>query len=136
MTASAAAATQTATAATATESARQTEEAAPPPLTNFAGSWHSEATCSEPEPDARYRWTITLQQDAAGLVTGRITFHKRPGGGRVQYTVTGQATSGNTLTVQGKKDPATARGGLGGSAPDDPTFIITPGGPPDPNYAP
>jgi hypothetical protein len=119
-------------AATATESARQTEEAVPPPPTDFSGSWHSDAACNENE--SPYRWTVTLQQDAEGHVTGEITFHKCPGGGRAEYSVTGQATPGDTLTLEGKKN--LSLGGLGGSAPGSVTFTIQKGGPPDPNLAP
>jgi hypothetical protein len=117
---------------TATETARQTEEAQPPPLTDFSGSWQSGGTCDNPA--APFRWTVNLQQDDEGKVTGRITFHNCPGGGRSEYSVSGQATLEDTLTLQGTKD--LSLGGLGGSTPGSTTFTITKGGPPEPNYAP
>ena len=102
-----------------------------PPLTNFAGSWHSAATCDN--PDAPYRWEINLQQDANGVVTGYIYFHDCPGGGRAAYSVSGTATSADSITLEGQKE--SQRGGLGSSAPGSQTFTLNQGGAPEPNFA-
>ena len=37
----------------------------------FTSLWESVETCDETEPDAQFRWTVNLQQDEAGMVTGR-----------------------------------------------------------------
>lgn len=99
-------------------------------ITNFAGSWTSAGTCDNAE--APFRWTVSLSQSGAS-VSGTITFHACPGGGRVNYSVTGTATAAPTITLQG-----TISGGagpLGGSAPSSQSFTLTKNGAPSPNLA-
>jgi hypothetical protein len=130
--------TSTPTATATTEAtATPTSTATPGPTatvagpTNFAGSWHSAETCDNPA--APYRWQVFLTQNGTS-VSGSISFHKCPGEGRVTYAVSGTATAGSSITLNGTKTEAF--GGLGGSAPASQAFSWTPPGPPSPNFAP
>ncbi len=100
-------------------------------VSNFAGSWTSAGTCDN--PDAPHRWTVTLTQTGSS-VSGTITFHNCPGGGRAAYAVSGTATSAATVTLSGSK--TVSLGALGASTPGSGTFTLAPSGPPSPNYAP
>jgi outer membrane biosynthesis protein TonB len=102
-----------------------------PEPTNFAGSFFGPNVCAA--FDAPYKWTVTLAQNATG-VSGTITFHACPDGGRATYSVSGTATSAASVTLTGNKTDG--RGPLGGSAPASQSFTWTPPGPPSPNYAP
>lgn len=108
-------------------------EPEPPPVVNFAGSWHSAATCDE--EDAPYHWQVSLSQDPdTHYVSGTISFHACPGGGRATYSVSGTATASSVLFLDGTKTGG--RGGLNGIAPATQTFRIEKGGEPFPNLAP
>lgn len=123
--------TPTAT-ATPTRAPTATPTATPTtaPITSFAGTWHSAGTCDNPP---YYRWTVTLSQQGAN-VSGTIHFHACPGGGQAAYSVSGTATSADTIELTGPK--VVNLGGLGSSTPDPGTFTIAPLGAPSPNYAP
>jgi hypothetical protein len=100
---------------------------------DFAGSWHSAATCDE--QDAPYHWEVKLRQDpTTNAVTGTISFHACPGGGRASYDVSGTATPDEVLFLEGQK--TSGRGGLDGLTPASQTFRLTKGGEPFPNFAP
>jgi hypothetical protein len=103
-----------------------------PSITNFAGSFFGPNICGGEAP---YRWTVSLNQNGAN-VTGLITFHACPGGGRAQYNVSGTATSAASVTLNGVRV-----GGQGplfdsGTAPPNVTFTWTPAASLSPNYAP
>lgn len=109
------------------------EEESAPPITDFAGSWHSAETCDE--ADAPYRWEIKLSQDeSTNRVWGTISFHACPGGGRASYSVSGTATAALFVDLEGTKQ--SGRGGIGSAASASQTFRIRPGLPPEPNLAP
>jgi hypothetical protein len=109
------------------------EEAEPPPIVNFAGSWHSAATCDE--EDAPYHWQVSLTQDPnTHYVSGTISFHACPGGGRATYNVSGTATASDALFLEGTKTDG--RGGLNDLTPATQTFRIEKGGEPFPNFVP
>ncbi len=116
---------------TATPTTAPTATPTTAPITNFAGNWHSEGTCDN--FTAPYRWSVALTQQGA-QVSGYINFHACPGGGQVQYAVSGTATSAQTIQLTGPKSGGV--GGLYASTPDQVTFTIAPFGPPSPNYAP
>lgn len=108
----------------------------PPPtqeVYNFSGSWHSKVLCGE-DDDPAYRWNVALSEDAAGLVTGTISFHACPGGGAIYYAVSGQNTGEKTLVLQAERTEW--RGDLGMSAMRSGEFRIEYMGAPQPNYAP
>jgi len=100
-------------------------------VSNFSGRWNSAGTC--PPAAAPFRWSISLSQKGAN-VSGTISFHKCPGGGRVTYSVKGQATKGASVKLSGTR--ASGRGPLGGSAPRSKTFTVRRNQPPEPNFAP
>jgi hypothetical protein len=109
------------------------EEAEPPPVVDFAGSWHSAMACEE--QDAPYRWQVSLTQDPnTHYVSGTISFHACPGGGRATYNVSGTATTSDVLFLEGTKTDG--RGDLNTVSPAAQTFRITKGGEPFPNFAP
>jgi hypothetical protein len=109
----------------------QPDEDEEPPITDFAGSWHSDAVCEA--ADAPYRWEIELRQ-TGDVVTGTISFHDCPGGGRAEYQVEGTATANNFVELGGILTGK--RGDLGNEAPDTLDFTVRPQQPPDPNLAP
>jgi hypothetical protein len=95
--------------------------------------WHSAAVCDEAEgAEYRWRWNVHLTQSGT-QVSGKIYFHKCPGGGRVAYEVSGEMRKDGSFEVQGKK--IGGRGSLYGTAPPDPKFILYQGKDPNPNYA-
>jgi len=102
-----------------------------PLIADFTGSWHSDAVCEA--TDAPYRWEIELRQ-ADDVVTGTISFHDCPGGGRAEYQVEGTATANNFVELEGVLTGK--RGDLGNSAPDALDFTVRPQQPPDPDLAP
>lgn len=100
----------------------------------YAGEWHSAAACDEPETGWEHRWSVDLDQDPAGVVTGTIRYHECPGGGRAEYSVHGVATAATSIRLF-----ATQSGGagdLGRSAPRQRVMWITPDGMPSFNLAP
>lgn len=101
-------------------------------VTDFAGRTTGPNTCSA-TGNAAFRWVVDLNQTGADI-TGVITFHDCPGGGRAEYDVTGTATSDPTVTLEGVV--TFTAGPLGGTAPANQTFTVSPGGAPDPNFAP
>ncbi len=119
---------------TETETVTETPEPIEPtaePVRNFGGSWAGGGACSEGD-DPPFRWNVSLEQDASGNVQGTISFHACPGGGAAFYSVTGQATSEETLILQGSKTGG--RGGLGGNTPGTVQFSIKYEEAPTPNY--
>ncbi|MCA9844381.1 MAG: hypothetical protein KC491_06950 [Dehalococcoidia bacterium] len=130
--------TPTATAtntSTPTATPTPTEEATPTAtatattaaITNFAGYWAA-SDCSP----ARYEVALSQSGDQ---VTGTISFHRCPGGGRATYSVSGTATSSESVVLSGPRvstmgDP----GGLPDTTPPQGTFTITRNAPPSPNY--
>ena len=109
------------------------EDSGPDPATSFAGEWHSEETCDEPELPFRDRWIVSLTQDGS-MVTGTISFHACPGGGRGTYEVVGQATGEIFINLDGTR--ISGQGPLGNTAPNFQTFTVRIGEAPDPNFAP
>jgi|GEM_PF-2036930 len=89
----------------------------------FAGTWKSQQTCADvSEATYQQTWQITLSQ-SSDQVSGTIYFHKCPGGGRVSYSVSGTALSGNNyISLNGSK--SSSRGDLGSSAANSQTFIV------------
>ena len=124
--------TPTAT-ATPTRAPTATPTATPTtaPITSFAGAWHSAGTCDNPA--APFRWSVALTQQGAE-VNGSISFHKCPGEGQVTYSVSGTATSAQTIQLSGVKSGGSP-GGIGVTAPAQMTFTIAHLGPPSPNLA-
>ncbi|GAB4330561.1 MAG: hypothetical protein Kow0010_15660 [Dehalococcoidia bacterium] len=111
-----------------TETIEPTEAA----ITNFHGFWQSSHMCGVGDP----AWAVTLNQPAGSdQVTGFISFHACPGGGRATYQVSGTATSSASIQLNGIRT-----GGMGplvdqGTAPVAVTFTFMPPGPPSPNYS-
>ena len=101
---------------------------ATPSVASFAGSWRG-ANCPSGPP----KYVVSLSQSGAS-VSGTISFHACPGGGRVTYNVSGTATSASTVSLAGGKSGG--QGPLGGSAPGSVTFSIRFGAAPSPNFAP
>ena len=96
--------------------------------------WHSPRGCAESEGrEYRWRWNVKLTQSGT-RVSGNIYFHKCPGGGRAAYAVSGEVRKDGSFKVTGKK--VGGRGGLYNSAPQNRTFILNKGKPPNPNFAP
>lgn len=67
-------------------------------------------------------------------VYGSISFHKCPGEGQVTYSVSGKATTSQTVELIGVKSGGSP-GGIGVTAPTQMTFTIAKLGPPSPNLA-
>ena len=100
----------------------------------FTGSWHSQTACPDNEEEP-YRWGITLTEAQDGSVTGTIYFHGCPGGGEVNYSLSGVHVPGEqTLTLQGIRTGG--RYILYASSPTTQEFIIRLNEPPEPNFAP
>lgn len=116
---------------TATPTTAPTATPTTAPITNFAGNWHSAGTCDNPA--APYRWSVALTQQGA-QVSGSISFHKCPGEGQVTYSVSGTATSAQTVELAGVKSGGSP-GGIGVTAPPQVTFTIAKSGSPSPNLA-
>ncbi len=113
---------------------------APPPpgptpvtVTDFGNRWTGPQVCSA-TGDAAFRWVVDLSQDSNDEVTGIIAFHECPGGGRATYSVTGTATSDNSIQLAGSL--TSSQGPLGGTAPGNQTFTVSVNQPPNPNFAP
>jgi len=102
-------------------------------VTDFGGRTVSAGECPGNTGNAANRWVVDLTQSVA-QITGVIAFHDCPGGGRATYNVTGTATTAATVTLDGTFD--FGQGPLGGSAPASQTFTLSPGGAPNPNFAP
>ncbi len=98
----------------------------------FAGRWTGKQSCSA-GGDAAYRWVVSLNQKGS-KVTGNISFHRCPGGGRASYAVSGTATSAKSVKLDGALK--SSRGPLGSSAKSRLSFTITKNAPPSPNLAP
>jgi hypothetical protein len=123
--------TETAT-PTQTATATATATSTTASVTNFAGSFFGPNVCGG---DAPLKWSVSLTQNGTA-VSGTITFHACPGGGRAQYSVTGTATDAGSITLNGARI-----GGQGplfesGTAPLQQTFTWAAPGPPNPNFAP
>jgi hypothetical protein len=100
-------------------------------VTNFAGFWTG-AGC--PTGPARYEVALT---QTGNQVSGTISFHNCPGGGRAEYSVTGTATSDPSVTLSGPRSSAQGSpGGLQDTTPGQGSFTLTKNGAPSPNYAP
>lgn len=65
---------------------------------NFAGTWHSNKACDEPEENYAYTWVITLEQNGE-WVTGTLAYHDCPGGGRAFYELEGEATNDKKIIL-------------------------------------
>lgn len=102
-----------------------------PVVTNFANIYTG-AVCPGVGGAAGFRWHVALSQNGAS-VTGTISFHKCPGGGRAVYSVSGTATASGTISLSGTL--IDGRGPLGGSAPGSQTFSFTIPGAPSPNFS-
>ncbi len=98
---------------------------------SFDGTWFSTEDCGE-ESEFPYTWTVALNQNDNGEVTGTMRFHKCDGG-YVVYSVTGQAVPDQEyIDLAGTK--VSGAGNLfESSAPDEQQFIFTPGVVPSPN---
>jgi len=125
--------------ATATPPPTATPTKTPPPEptpttaapTNFAGFWQG-AAC----PTGPNRWVVSLTQNGTA-VSGSISFHNCPGGGRAEYSVSGTAGTGPSVTLSGPRTSAQGDpGGLPDTTPLNGTFTFSPPGPPSPNSAP
>lgn len=103
----------------------------PQSVTDFSGNWEGPRVCEA--LDAPFRWTVALFQVGEN-VSGEITFHNCPGGGRARYSVEGSATTESFIELNGTK--TSGRGPLGGSAPQAQMFIISQNSSPSPNFAP
>ncbi len=118
--------------ATATPKPAPTAAPAPALPSNRNLEWHAREVCAENEgPDYRWRWHVVLRQSGTN-VTGNISFHKCPGGGRLSYRLTGKVAANGSFNVTGSKNGG--RGGLYGSAPSRQTFILQEGKTPTPNF--
>lgn len=100
--------------------------------TEFAGSWHSPSTCDENEAGFEYRWSVDLEQDASGVVSGTISYHACPGGGRAVYDVTGVATTSRTMRLEAVRN--FGAGPLETSSPAHTFITLTPEGAPSRQY--
>jgi len=98
---------------------------------SFDGTWFSTEDCGD-ESEFPYTWTVALNQNDAGEVTGTIRFHKCDGG-YVVYSVTGQVVPDQEyIELSGTK--VSGAGNLfESSAPDEQQFTFTPGWAPSPN---
>lgn len=99
------------------------------------GDWHGVA-CDEAEGTYSYRWSIDLIQDPnTNQIVGTVKFHACPGGGRVLYRVTGEATTNPIVTLNGiRKEGA---GDLFNNSPETAVFEYdTQSNQISPNYAP
>ncbi|MEM6486033.1 MAG: hypothetical protein AAF662_13755, partial [Pseudomonadota bacterium] len=103
------------------------------PANDFAGTWTSSVRCPGAYGDAATRWSISLQQ-AGSEVSGKIAFHRCPGGGRATYNVTGIAGSGEVVTLNGTL--IDSRGPLADTASRNVTFSVRKNAAPEPNIAP
>lgn len=66
-------------------------------------SWHG-PYCDEVEGTFLHTWEVYLMVETdTGSTAGTVKFHNCPGGGRVQYTVTGTKTEQNLMALQGTK---------------------------------
>ena len=96
-------------------------------------TWTSRFASTESEgSDFGHTWEVVLTQSASRTVTGRLSFHAFPGGGRVQYALTGQHVLGiDPLLLTGNR--GTARGPLATVSPSQELFLIRVGRDPEPN---
>ncbi|MEM6486085.1 MAG: hypothetical protein AAF662_14015, partial [Pseudomonadota bacterium] len=101
-------------------------------ITDFAGRSEGPNVCGD-SGNAAFRWVVDLTQSGTD-VNGVITFHNCPGGGRAEYEVTGTATDGSSLELQGSL--TFSIGPLASTAPSNQVFVVSPGSAPNPNFAP
>lgn len=101
--------------------------------TSFAGNWHSRGRCAGNTGSAGFRWTVNLSQTGSDI-SGTITFHRCPGGGRATYRVSGVAGSGEEATLRGSLTDS--RGPLADTARSNVTFTVRKNAAPSPNLAP
>ena len=96
-------------------------------------TWTSRFASTESEgSDFGHTWEVVLTQSASRTVTGRLSFHAFPGGGRVQYALTGQHVLGiDPLLLTGNR--GTALGPLATVSPSQELFLIRVGRDPEPN---
>ena len=98
------------------------------------GTWDSGPRCGEAF-ETRYRWRVSLLQDAQGKISGTIHFHNCPGGGQAVYHVSGDIHEpARPIALQGTR--VGGAGDLVDNVPEFVTFRVTYGRPPEPNYAP
>ncbi len=99
----------------------------------ITGKWNG-AACAESESNP-YRWELDLNQASDGSIYGSVYFHACPGGGAVEYSLSGAQKPGEDFALlTGVR--TSGRGGLGGSAAGQITFTVKQDQPPDPNLAP
>ncbi len=107
----------------------------PPPdpgtVTNFDGRFTSAGTCAA-TGNAAFRWVVDLNQ-TDDQVTGVIAFHKCPGEGRAEYSVTGTATTASSVQLNGTL--TSSQGPMAATAPANQTFTVSVGQAPNPNFA-
>jgi hypothetical protein len=110
----------------------------PTPVIKPHIEWHARQVCAENEGSQyRWRWRVVLNRlkskSKTGFnVTGTISFHKCPGGGRVSYRFTGVVLKNGSFSVTGNK-----QGGRGGlyRGRHMIKFILIEGHAPSPNLA-
>lgn len=106
----------------------------PLPSTDFQGRWHSTTACDENEAGYEYRWQVDVSQDVAGVVSGTVTYHACPDGGRAAYSVVGVATTDDAIRLQATR--VSARGPLASMSPTHDFIWLTPEGAPSKTYRP
>lgn len=103
-----------------------------PTVGRYEGKWMSPGTCPQ-SGNAGHRWVIELTH-RNDRVSGRIYFHKCPGGGRATYAVSGDANGGDVVSLNGSL--VDSRGPLAEQVSRNVTFSISRNAPPSPNFAP
>lgn len=103
----------------------------PPPIGRFEATW-SAGSCPQ-VGIAGKRWHIQLKH-RGDKITGRINFHACPGGGRLEYALSGTDNGKGAATLRGTL--VSSRGPLAETASRSVTFNLAPGRPPSPNFAP
>lgn len=99
----------------------------------ITGTWHG-AACAESESNP-YRWELDLVQAPDGSIYGNVYFHACPGGGAVEYSLSGAQKPGEDFVIlTGVR--TNGRGGLGGSSAGQITFTVRQDQSPEPNLAP
>ena len=99
----------------------------------ISGKWNG-AACAESETNP-FRWELNLVQTPDGSIYGDVYFHACPGGGAVEYSLSGAQKPGEDFAIlTGVR--TNGRGGLGGSSAGQITFTVKQDQPPEPNLAP
>jgi hypothetical protein len=99
----------------------------------ITGTWHG-AACAEAESNP-YRWELDLNQSDDGAIYGDVYFHACPGGGAVEFSLSGAQKPGEDFaTLTGYK--TSGRGGLGNNTAGQIIFTVRQDQPPEPNLAP